>query len=206
MELRIVGTETELAEFLKALGTGKVIAKSITTTNSKAINVPQKTVTTSYLAKKYNVTPQCIRTYIKVGMPSKKNGNTFEYNEADACAWIDDYITTHKSKTRGVKYNKAKSKIKIKESNPSDYTKWRRNISNICRDSGLDEGKLLSKTYQYMTKNYGIVWEQLRKDFYNTNKRRPASTLELAYALEHSNNVYTNILEGCIDTVIKESK
>lgn len=201
MELRIVGTQEELAEFLKALGTGKVIAKSITTTNSKAINVTQKTVTTSYLAKKYNVTPQCIRTYTKVGMPSKKNGNTFEYDEADACAWIDDYIVKHPSKTRSTKYGTRKQ---IKE--VSDYTKWRRNISNICHSSGLDEGKLLSETYKYMTKTYGIVWEQLRKDFYNTNKRRPASTLELAYALEHSNNVYTNLLEGCIDTVIKESK
>ena len=211
MELRIVGTEQELAEFLKALGTSKVIANAIVDKSKAVPKAKTKFVDTKYLANKYGLTGQAIRNYVKRGMPHKRIDNSYQYNEADASAWIDNYISTHESKTRGKKYrNKdvsANTKIQIKKTNNfSDYTKWRRNISAICRESGMDEGKLLSQTYKYMTKNYGIVWEQLAKDFYKTNGRKPASTLESAYALEKSNSVYTNLLEGCIDTVIKEER
>ena len=211
MELRIVGTETELAEFLKALGTSKVIANAIVDKSKTVPKAKTKFVDTKFLANKYGLTGQAIRNYVKRGMPHKMIDNSYQYNEADASAWIDNYISTHESKSRGKKYRSkdisANTKIQIKKINDiSDYTKWRRNISVICRESGMDEGKLLSQTYKYMTKNYGIVWEQLAKDFYKTNGRKPASTLESAYALEKSNSVYTNLLEGCIDTVIKEER
>ena len=70
----------------------------------------------------------------------------------------------------------------------------------------MDEGKLLSNTYKYMTKVYGIVWPQLNKDFYQMYHRKPVSTLEVAYALEQNNKVYTKLLESCLDTVIKEGR
>ena len=205
MELRICGSEQELAKFLKALGAGEVIAKVVKTTDDKKKTLPvakrsKKTVSTGYLAKKYNVTPQCIRTYAKAGMPFKKDGNVLAYDEVEACVWIDNYMATHVSKNRGSKYSKTKSEIK-KE---SDYTKWRKNISEICRNSGFDEGKLLSLAYKRMTRIYGVVWEQLYKEFYQTHGRKPVSTLEVAYSLEKGNSVYTNMLEGNLDAVIKE--
>ena len=206
MELRIVGTETELAEFLKALGTAKVIANAV-------IDKPKtktKFVDTKYLANKYGLTGQAIRNYVKRGMPHKMIDNSYQYNEADASAWIDNYISTHESKTRGKKYHSkdvsVKAKKQIKKANDiSDYTKWRRNISAICKESGMDEGKLLSETYRYMTKNYGVCWEQLNKEFYQANGRKPMSTLEVAYSLEQ-NKVYVKLLESCLDTVIKERR
>jgi hypothetical protein len=57
-----------------------------------------------------------------------------------------------------------------------------------------------------MTKVYGIVWDQANKDFYKSEGRKPTSTLEVIYKMQQNNKVYTNLLEGCLDTVIKESK
>jgi len=220
MELRIVGTNEELADFLKALGTGKVVAEAIKVEDinpKKSVAKPKKSkvkpksgyhvVTTAELAKKYNISTQAIRVYAKAGMPHMKEGTNLKYNEVEASAWIENYMATHKCRNRGMKYGsrseKTKSKIK-KAVAISDYTKWRRGISEICKNAGVDEGKILSLTYKYITKNYGIVWEQLNKEFYQANKRKAMSTLEVAYALEQSSNVYTNLLEGCLDTVIKE--
>ena len=220
MELRIVGTNEELADFLKALGTGKVVAKAIKVENpnpKKSVAKPKKSkvkpkssyhvVTTTDLAKKYDISTQAIRMYAKAGMPHMKEGTNLKYNEVEASAWIEEYMATHKCSNRGMKYGSRSPKSKIKKAiEISDYTKWRRNISEICKNAGVDEGKMLSLTYKYMTKNYGIVWEQLNKEFYQANNRRAMSTLEVAYALEQSSKVYTNLLVGCLDTVIKESK
>ena len=206
MELRIVGSELELAEFLKALGTSKVIAKAVAITDDKPkakakpkAKVKTGLVDSKYLANKYGITTQSVRLYAKSGMPYKMVDNNYRYNEAEASAWIDDYIAKHPCKIRGIKRDKKTSKIKTE----SDYTKWKRRISEIARNSGLNEGKLLSATYKYMTKNYGIVWDQLGKDFYTTNKRRATSTLELAYDFELKHPAYANLLEGCMDSVIK---
>ena len=210
MELRIVGSELELAEFLKALGTSKVIAKAVTVTDDKPkvgtkpkaktkAKASSKHVDAKYLANKYGLTDQSIRSYARTGMPYQKIKGKLKFDEAEASAWIDKYIAEHPSKTRGMKYDMSKSKIKTE----SDYTKWKHRISEIARNSGLNEGKLLSATYKYMTKNYGIVWDQLGKDFYATNKRRATSTLELAYDFELKHPAYANLLEGCMDSVIK---
>ena len=218
MELRIVGSEFELAEFLKALGTGNVMAKAIvvedtepkkTTTKPKATS--RKKIGTKALAKKYNLTEQAIRNYARLkGMPYKKDKNGYVFNEAEASAWIDEYMSKHKCANRGTKYGARKKSVKttpvFTKGDISDYTKWRRNISAICKASGMDEGKLLSNTYKYMTKVYGIVWTQLNKDFYQMYHRKPVSTLEVAYALEQNNKVYAKLLESCLDTVIKEGR
>lgn len=222
MELRIVGTELELAEFLKNLGNSNNLNKVIMVDENKSETTKEvrtykkaksRYVDTKYLANKYGLTTQAIRMYAKEqGMPHKIARNkSYQYDEVEACEWIDNYIATHVNKTRGMKYNTKKPsavpKMEIKK--PiivSDYTKWRRNITDICKKSGIDEGKLLSQTYKYMTRNYGIVWEQANKDFYQKNGRKPMSTLETAYSLEQSNKAYAKLLEGCLDTVIKSIK
>ena len=224
MELRIVGNELELAEFLKNLGNSNNLNKVVMVDENKseATKVIRKYkkaksryVDTKYLANKYGLTTQAIRMYAKEqGMPHKIAKNkSYQYDEVEACEWIDNYIATHVNKTRGMKYNTNKSKPsaipKMEIKKPiivSDYTKWRRNISSICKASGIDEGKLLSNTYKYMTKVYGIVWDQANKDFYKSEGRKPISTLEVIYKMQQNNKVYTNLLEGCLDTVIKESK
>lgn len=207
MELRIVGTETELAEFLKALGTAKVIANAVVD-KPKVIS---KLVDTKYLANKYGLTGQAIRNYVKRGMPHKRIDNSYQYNEADASEWIDNYISTHESKSRGKKYrNKnisANTEKQIKVViNESDYAKWKATLMETCRVASMDFGKSLNLVYKYMTKNYGICWDQEKKDFKVDNGYYPKSTTQLAFWLEQTRPAYKNLVSSCLDTVIKERR
>lgn len=208
MELRIVGTETELAEFLKALGNGKVIAKTLVSevkpkekvTNSK------KLVDTKYLANKYGLSCQAIRNYARAGMPYKMVDNNYRYSEDEACEWIDNYMLTHVSKSRGKKYHtKAMSvNAKIKIKSESDYTKWKSELTEMCRAKGKDEGKALSLVFKYITKNYGVVWDQVKKEFKEANGYYPKSTTRMAYWLELNQPVHKNLVAACLDSVLKE--
>ena len=206
MELRICGTEQELAEFLKALGNSKVIAKTLVSSTKPKTN--PKLVNTKYLADKYGITQQAIRNYAKVGMPYKMVDNSYKYNEAEACKWIDNYIKTHESKSRGKKYHtkavSANTKKQIKSE--SDYTKWKSELTEMCRSKGKDEGKMLSLVFKYMTKNYGVVWDQVKKDFKATNGYYPQSTTRMAYWLELNQPVHKNLVAACLDSVLKEEK
>lgn len=203
MELRIVGTEIELAEFLKALGTAKVIANAV-------IEKPKVLVDTKYLANKYSLTGQAIRNYAKKGMPHKIVDNGYQYDEADASEWIDNYISTHESKTRGKKYHSKGISVKPKKIkvvvNESDYTKWKASLMETCRMANMDFGKSLNLVYKYMTKNYGIVWEQEKKDFKADNGYYPKSTTQLAFWLEQTRPAYKNLVASCLDTIIKERR
>ena len=207
MELRIVGTEQELAEFLKALGNGKVIAKTLaSSTKPKKTVVKPKLVTTKHLADKYGITQQAIRNYAKAGMPYKMVDNSYRYNETDACKWINNYMKEHESKSRGKKYHtKAVSANAMKQiKNESEYTKWKSELTEMCRSKGKDEGKMLSLVFKYMTKNYGVVWDQVKKDFKATNGYYPQSTTRMAYWLELNQPVHKNLVAACLDTVLKE--
>ena len=219
MELRICGSEIELAAFIKALGStitiegtmpkieAKVEPIKVEKAKPKAIaSTPKVMIGSVALGKKCGITSQTIINYTKKGMPYVMDGQKFMFDEAVAMAWMKKYQSKHPNKARGKKYDKsASTKIKVTV-NESDFTKWKKNITTICRESGINEGKLLSLAYKRMTKNYGIVWEQLAKEFYQANDRKPVSTLELAYALEQSKSVYKNLLESNIDAVVKESK
>ena len=205
MELRIIGTEHELAEFLKALGSGKVIAETLVS-EVKPKPKSNKLVDTKYLASKYGLSCQAIRNYARAGMPFKMVDNNYRYNESDACVWIDNYILTHTSKSRGKKYHtkaiSANAKAKIK--NESDYTKWKSELTEMCRAKGKDEGKMLSLVFKYMTRNYGVVWDQVKKDFKEANGYYPQSTTRMAYWLELNQPVHKNLVVSCLDTILKE--
>ena len=75
----------------------------------------------------------------------------------------------------------------------------------MCLDAGKDVGKMLSLTYKYMTKNYGIVWEQEAKEFTAANGHKPYSTSQLAHWLEHKRPAYKNLTMACMSSVIKEA-
>lgn len=202
MELRICGTEQKLAEFLKALGTAKVIANAVVDKPKAVPKTKTKFVDTKYLANKYNITGQAIRNYVKKGMPHKMVDNSYQYNEEESSAWIDNYISTHESKTRGKKYTSANTKKQIKTG--TEYAEWKSALIKTCRDMGKDEGKMLSLTFKRMTKVYGIVWDQVKKDYKAINGYYPRSTTQMAYWLETSKPVYKNIVSSCLDTVLKE--
>ena len=223
MELKICGTEYELAAFLMALGKTnnkvwdinidtevpnvdskkKTVSKKGTTKKQKKAIVKTGLVNTKYLSNKYNLTEQAIRNYIKLGMPHQLVNNKYVYDEVETCKWIDDYMSTHKCANRGTKYKaRTRTNIKVDE---NTYSKWKNELFKMCREKGKDEGKMLSLVFKYMTKNYGVVWDQVKKDFYKANGYYPQSTTRMAYWLEANNNTYHNLTSSCLYTILKEA-
>lgn len=65
---------------------------------------------------------------------------------------------------------------------------------------------LLSQAYTRMRNNYGIVWEQLEKDYVQENGDKARSTLRLAYFLEASTPKCRGLLQSCLRTVLETEK
>lgn len=61
---------------------------------------------------------------------------------------------------------------------------------------------ILEQTYKYMTKKYGIVWDQERKEYKEKYDTQNVTTLELAYELEQKNAANKNLLKTCIESVL----
>lgn len=214
MELRIVGDAIELAEFLKALGTStlrikqpeNVVAnidtvdtiKPVTDTKLSFVPPSIKDGDKDYVpimdvANKYGKCRQTIINWTHEGMPVRKLGKCFYFCMDDVDAWVAE----HHGKN-GVKYSK---KRKMSE---TAFAQWKLVLTNMCRDANKDEGKMLSLTYKYMTKNYGIVWEQFKKDYYKSEGHYPHSTSQLAFWIECSNPVHRGLTASCLQTVLSE--
>lgn len=219
MELRITGTEKELAAFIMFLGKAEAIAPSVKAEiktdkpKSKAVtnvdssekivsNVVTRTVPTEAVAKHFGVTGQTIRNYTKFGLPYTEKNKKKLYNLNEATEWIAKYQKKHKTThNRGKKYTTKRSKPTVIKQ--SEYSKWCEEITEMCRKAGKDKGKSLSITYKLMTQRYGIVWDQLKKEFYNDNGYSSNATLELAYYLEQKNKACKNLLKGVLSNVLE---
>ena len=226
MELRIVGDAIELAEFLKALGTSTLqikkpesIVANVDTVDTAKDTVKATVKSTvkpvastglsfipstleedgkiyiplSDIAKRYGKTRQTIINWSHAGLPCTRHGKFFYFCVDDVDAWIAE----HHGKN-GVKYSK---KRKMSE---TAFAQWKLVLTDMCRDANKDEGKMLSLTYKYMTKNYGIVWEQFKKDYYKSEGHYPHSTSQLAYWIECSNPIHRGLTASCLRTVLSE--
>ncbi len=72
------------------------------------------------------------------------------------------------------------------------------------RDAFRSYKTLMSKTFTYMTNNYGIVWDQVRKEYKSETKdESPVSTTRLAFWLEQTNRITKNLTVACLDSVCK---
>lgn len=211
MELRIVGDAIELAEFLKALGTSTLKVTQPETIVADVDTVKPATdtrlsferstvkdedkvyVPLMHVANKYGKCRQTVINWTHEGMPFRKQGRGFYFCIDDVDAWIAE----HHGKN-GVKYSK---KRKMSE---TAFAQWKSVLTDMCRDANKDEGKMLSLTYKYMTKNYGIVWEQFKKDYYKSEGHYPHSTSQLAFWIECSNPVHRGLTASCLQTVLSE--
>lgn len=208
MELRIVGDAIELADFLKALGTStlqikqpeSIVANIDTVADTKLSFVPpsitdgdKEYVSIMQVANKYGKCRQTIINWTHAGMPVRKLGKCFYYCMDDVDAWVKE----HHGKN-GVKYSKKR------KMNETAFAQWKSVLTNMCREANKDEGKMLSLTYKYMTKSYGIVWEQFKKDYYKSEGHYPHSTSQLAFWLECSNPVHRGLTASCLQTVLSE--
>ena len=64
---------------------------------------------------------------------------------------------------------------------------------------------MLSKAYTRMRNQYGIVWEQVEKEYIQENGDRAKSTLRLAYFLELTGPQHRGLLSGCLHTVLQDA-
>lgn len=83
----------------------------------------------------------------------------------------------------------------------NNYKEWKNKINSLLAGR-KDRNYLLSETYKYMTKKYGICWEQLGKEFLAEYGRVAKRNLDLAYFMEKKNSCYENLTYSCLDTII----
>ncbi len=166
--------------------------------------IVSKEVGTKEIAIVLGVGESTIFTFRAKGMPYKEIPSeyvagkpTYKYNVEDCTNWYKEY-----------KERKNKSSVENvpKPIDEMSYAVWKTEINSLCRLYGFDVGKMLGLTYKYMTKNYGIVWDQEAKDFFKANGHSPASTSQIAFWLESTKPAYKNITISCLTTILKEQK
>ena len=177
------------------------IDQSFNHRSSKPAEKPNNDLLYTYeIAKYLGAAPSTIWYFRKLGMPAiescTKSGKKLYLYDKDMCAaWY---------KKRCEKIEKKNEKVRVVQIDISAYALWKSRINQVCREAKEDTGKMLSLTYKYMTKNYGIVWDQEAKEFAEDLGYRPHSTSQLAYWLEISKPAYKNLVMSCLDTIIKE--
>ncbi len=65
---------------------------------------------------------------------------------------------------------------------------------------------VLAEAYKALNKEYGIVWDQIKKDFYKALGRSSTSTAELCWFYEQQNPVCRNLLISKLNTIYEEDK
>lgn len=100
----------------------------------------------------------------------------------------------------------ALSEITIEAVN-DDFRLWKQNVMR-CANKVISMNKtfkstnsVLSEAYKLLRNQYGVVWEQDKKDFLDKNGRAPVSTLELEYWIETTKPSHKNLLVAKLDTL-----
>lgn len=100
----------------------------------------------------------------------------------------------------------ALSEITIEAVN-DDFRQWKQNVLR-CANKVISLNKdfkstnsVLSEAYKLLRNQYGVVWEQEKKDFLDKNGRSPVSTLELQYWIEATKPQNKNLLIAKLDTL-----
>lgn len=75
----------------------------------------------------------------------------------------------------------------------------------ITNKMDAERRAMLSKAYTRMRNQYGIVWEQVEKEYIQENGDRAKSTLRLAYYLELTGPQHRGLLSGCLHTVLQDA-
>lgn len=75
----------------------------------------------------------------------------------------------------------------------------------ITNKMDTERRAMLSKAYTRMRNQYGIVWEQVEKEYIQENGDRAKSTLRLAYFLELTGPQHRGLLSGCLHTVLQDA-
>lgn len=139
--------------------------------------------------------------YIETPSSNPDGRRLYSYNVKECVEWYTNYKKDHPAGGKSAADDKPYHPI-----DEMDYAAWKNDINSVCRIYGFDVGKMLSLTYKYMTKNYGIVWDQEAKDYFKANGHKPHSTSQLAFWLESTKPAYKNLTSSCLVTILKEQK
>lgn len=119
---------------------------------------------------------------------------------------LANIILDLKSEINALKNTKSiPQKNNLKEVVEDDLIKWKQNLYSMM-DQLISVGRFTKRNdclkylYKYMTKNYGIVWEQEHKD-YVTQNGNSAPTLDIIYGKD----IYRSIFEAVLYDLISES-
>lgn len=119
---------------------------------------------------------------------------------------LANIILDLKSEIVALKNNKSISqKDSSKEVVADDLIIWKQNLYSMM-DQLIDAGRFgkrndcLKYLYKYMTKNYGIVWEQEHKDYVSQNGNS-VPTLDIIYGKD----IFRSIFESVLYDLVSES-
>lgn len=88
-----------------------------------------------------------------------------------------------------------------------EYREWKKTIIDCANKVVTKNPKykstseVLSDSYKLLNKEYGVVWDQEKKEFYNIEGRSPSGTLELEWWIEMHKPQYKNLLIGKLNTL-----
>lgn len=108
-----------------------------------------------------------------------------------------------------INIEKNDSSLPTEKSDISDYEHFKKMITQYANKVLSNSSKykttndVLSEAYKRLRDQYGVVWEQEKKDFYNTVGRSPISTLELEWWIEKK-PIYKELLIGKLETMSRE--
>lgn len=89
----------------------------------------------------------------------------------------------------------------------SDFRSWKADIMRFANKvvsmnkSYKTTNAVLSEAYTLLRNQYGVVWEQEKREFFEVNQRQPVSTLELQFWIETTKPTYKNLLVAKLDTL-----
>jgi len=69
--------------------------------------------------------------------------------------------------------------------NADSYVKWATTIRENIREAGFNDSKVIYEALKKMTRVYGIVWSQVRCDYYQEMHESTKDRMRLAYFLEY---------------------
>lgn len=164
-------------------------------------------ITNTQLMKEFGLrSTSTIHSHIKSGFSGWKYETVHNRNRLliDKDAFTEWYKNHEKKNLKG-------ARIKGEPATNHDiWNTWASTLRKACRDNGIDAGKAFSSVYRIMTNDYGIVWDQLKKEFRSETGIFEKATIELVYWLQYerkeSGITYRNLFESLLEDYISQHK
>lgn len=156
--------------------------------------VSNRTLSKKTLADELGVFPQNITYWINKGCPCDKSDKQYFFNKEEVNEWRDKNIDKEKARKNSIASRKTKT--------PSEFSLWQKEMFSKIDAKSLDRGKACSSVFNTMTKKYGVVWDQVKKEFYHANGYPCRSTMQACHWLQTSDKVYDKMFDSILDGMV----